>query len=80
MRRQSFRFHGLVRLVLGSALLVSSYAAVAEPFSRGATAVATTRTYTPKVEKAACFGWGPFCPPGWVRTCGFFACRCRPCF
>ena len=39
---------------------------------------AAARNYTP-VEKTACQGWGPWCPPGYVRACGPFGCFCRPC-
>jgi hypothetical protein len=34
--------------------------------------------FTPRHE-AACRGFGPFCPPGYVRACGPFRCWCRPC-
>lgn len=34
---------------------------------------------TPIVKQAACRGWGPYCPPGFVRACGPFRCWCRPC-
>ncbi len=32
------------------------------------------------VEGAACRGWGPYCPPGYVRACGPYRCWCRPCW
>jgi hypothetical protein len=34
---------------------------------------------TPIAEQAACQGWGPYCPPGFVRACGPYRCWCRPC-
>ena len=39
---------------------------------------AAVQNYTP-VQKTACQGWGPWCPPGYVRACGPFGCFCRPC-
>ncbi len=32
------------------------------------------------ITKAACWGWGPFCPPGRTRVCGPYRCWCRPCW
>ena len=39
-----------------------------------------TRNFTP-VEKAACFGWGRYCRPGFHRVCGPRGrrCWCAPC-
>lgn len=36
--------------------------------------------YTPRPHQVACQGWGPYCGPGYVRTCGHWHCWCRPCF
>jgi hypothetical protein len=30
-------------------------------------------------QDAACQGWGRYCGPGFVRTCGPYRCWCRPC-
>jgi hypothetical protein len=35
------------------------------------------KNYSP-IQKAACGGWGRFCPPGYVWRCRPF-CRCVPC-
>jgi hypothetical protein len=35
---------------------------------------------TPLVTKAACNGYGPYCGPGWIRRCGYWGCRCVPCY
>jgi hypothetical protein len=35
---------------------------------------------TPVVQQAACRGYGPYCGPGFVRTCGPYRCWCRPCY
>jgi hypothetical protein len=32
------------------------------------------------VQQAACRGFGPYCPPGYVRACGPYRCWCRPCY
>ena len=31
------------------------------------------------IEKAACGGWGKYCPPGYTWRCGPARCACRPC-
>lgn len=80
MKKTSVSKVRVLGAVLAAGMVLSSYAAVAEPFSKSAGAAFAARPYSSKIEKTACFGWGPFCPPGWVRTCGIFACRCRPCF
>ena len=36
---------------------------------------AAAQSYTP-IEKAACWGWGPHCGPGWTWTCGPYGRRC----
>jgi len=40
---------------------------------------ALAQNATPIVQQTACRGFGPYCPPGYVRTCGPFRCWCRPC-
>lgn len=32
------------------------------------------------LHKAACRGFGPYCPPGTTRVCGRWRCFCRPCY
>jgi hypothetical protein len=32
------------------------------------------------LKEAACRGFGPYCPPGFVRACGPYRCWCRPCY
>ena len=32
------------------------------------------------IKKAACGGWGPWCPPGTVRRCGPYRCWCARCW
>jgi hypothetical protein len=31
------------------------------------------------IHKAACFGFGRWCPPGMRRVCGPYRCWCAPC-
>jgi hypothetical protein len=40
---------------------------------------ALAQNATPIVQQAACRGFGPYCPPGWVRRCGPFRCWCARC-
>ena len=39
---------------------------------------ALAKHYSP-IEKTACYGWGPHCPPGTTWRCGPYRCWCRPC-
>lgn len=80
MHVKSIVASNFVRLFMGAMLLASAQAAMAAPPVRSNALATDNRAMTPRIEKAACYGWGPFCPPGWVRSCGLFACRCRPCF
>ena len=65
-----------VTLTLAIALLFAGSAVLTADAqtSRGA-----AQNFTP-IEPAACRGWGPYCRPGFVRTCGRFRCWCRPCW
>ena len=32
-------------------------------------------------KPAACYGFGPYCPPGTTRRCGYYGrCWCAPCW
>ena len=37
------------------------------------------QNFTP-VQRAACRGPGPYCPPGFTRRCWGWRCRCVPCW
>jgi hypothetical protein len=71
-----------VTLTLAIALLFAGSAVLTADAqtSRGANNIAgAAQNFTP-IEPAACRGWGPYCRPGFVRTCGRFRCWCRPCW
>ena len=46
--------------------------------TRGANDIAGAAQNFSPIQPAACRGWGPYCRPGFVRTCGRFRCWCRP--
>ena len=59
-------------------------------FVLGSMALASAQTQAPgasniqaqaqtSVHKAACFGWGRWCPPGRHRVCGPYRCWCAWC-
>jgi hypothetical protein len=64
-------------LVLGSMALSAS----AQTQQSGANSLhSLAQNATPITKQAACRGWGRWCPPGWVRRCGPWRCRCVPCW
>lgn len=61
--------------ILVTGLQASSVAAA----SLGSNVLSTaTKNFTP-IHKAACGGWGRWCPPGSHRVCGPWRCWCAPC-
>jgi hypothetical protein len=55
-------------------------AANAQNQNNGASSLhAQIQNATP-IQKAACGGWGPYCPPGTVRRCGPWRCWCARCW
>jgi hypothetical protein len=63
-------------LVLGSL----SIAANAQSVASGAARLhAQVQNATP-IDKAACHGFGAYCPPGTVRRCGPYRCWCARCY
>jgi len=66
-------------LVLGT-MAISANAQTQAP---GAASVhAQLQNATPIIKQAACNGTtGAYgCGPGWVRRCGYYGCRCVPCY
>lgn len=68
--------------LVAAALAVATTALTANAQSIGPGAAnfhALAQNATPIIQKTACQGWGPYCPPGWVRACNGWRCWCRPC-
>jgi hypothetical protein len=74
----------VIVLTLAAAALFTgllTWKAEAQTWRRGALAIdAASQNYTP-IEKAACWGWGPHCPPGRHWVCGprGYHCWCARC-
>ena len=67
-----------ITLALAMALAFAGSAVVTADAqtTRGANNIAgAVENFTP-IQPAACRGWGPYCRPGFVRTCGRFRCWC----
>jgi hypothetical protein len=47
--------------------------------TQGANALNAQAQNATIVHKAACFGWGRWCPPGRRHVCGPYRCWCAPC-
>jgi Spy/CpxP family protein refolding chaperone len=61
-------------------LAASAIAASAQIQSSAAAGLhAQIQNATP-IKKAACGGWGPYCPPGTTRQCGPYRCWCARCW
>lgn len=70
----------LTRTVAMAALVLGSMALTANAQTQGAASIHALVNATPIVKQAACRGYGPYCPPGYVRACGPYRCWCRPCY
>jgi len=70
-------------MTLTAAVLVLATAAIsarAQTQAGGAAGLhAQIQNYT-AITKAACGGWGPYCPPGTTRRCGPYRCWCARCW
>jgi len=67
-------------LAAAAAVLVTINMSANAQASAGAGIHALVQNSTPIVKPVACQGWGPYCPPGFVRACGPYRCWCRPCY
>jgi len=75
MRKITLTFVAAVFVVGATALSVQ--AQTAAPGAAGINAQAQTATI---IHKAACNGWGRWCPPGRRHACDAFHCWCAPCW
>jgi hypothetical protein len=69
-----------ITLALAMALAFAGSAVVTADAqtTRGANNIAgAVENFTP-IQPAACRGWGPYCRPGFVRTCGRFRAGVAP--
>ena len=72
----------LTMTLTAAALILGTMAigANAQTQSSGAASFhAQIKNATP-LKEAACRGFGPYCPPGFVRRCGPYRCWCAPCY
>jgi hypothetical protein len=80
---QTNQKEGLMRKVtmtLAAALFVlGSVAVAANAQTQGAASIQAQAQNATIIHKAACFGFGRWCPPGMRRVCGPYRCWCRPC-
>jgi hypothetical protein len=71
----------IIATLAAAALLAGllTLSADAQTWKRGAAGLAN-QNFTP-IEKAACWGWGPHCPPGRHWVCGPWGrhCWCARC-
>jgi hypothetical protein len=59
---------------------IMAIASIAQTQAPGAASLhAQIQNATP-IHRAACGGFGPYCPPGTTRVCGPYRCWCRPCY
>lgn len=63
-------------LVLGS----MAFSASAQTQAPGAAGIQVQERIATPIHKAACGGWGRWCPPGRHRVCNPWHCWCAPCW
>lgn len=71
----------LIALAISAAVIgagMFAWNAEATTSTAAATLGAMGKNYSP-VKKAACYGWGRHCPPGFRWRCGPYRCWCAPC-
>jgi hypothetical protein len=70
----------LALTLAATALLLGSVAFNAEAQTQGAGTINAQAQNATIIHKAACGGWGRWCPPGRHRVCGPYRCWCAPCW
>jgi hypothetical protein len=71
---------GKITMTLAAAIFVVGSTAVANAQTQGASSLNAQAQNATMIHKAACGGWGRWCPPGSVRRCGPYRCWCAPCW
>jgi hypothetical protein len=66
-----------ITMTLAAAIFVVGSVGLANAQTQGAFSLNAQATI---IHKAACGGWGHWCPPGSVRRCGPYRCWCAPCW
>jgi hypothetical protein len=71
----------LVITVAATAFALGTMAQVltANAQTQGAATIHAQAQNATPIHKAACGGWGRWCPPGSHRVCGPMRCWCAPC-
>jgi hypothetical protein len=69
----------LTMTLTAAVLMLGTMAVAANAQSQGAASLHAQINNATPIHKAACGGFGPYCPPGFVRACGPYRCWCRPC-
>ena len=64
-----------------AALVLTAFviAASAQIQTRGAAGLRAQLQNATPIQRAACWGWGPYCPSGTIRRCGPYRCWCVRC-
>ena len=70
-----------ITMTLAAAALVLGSLAVANAQTQGASSMNAQAQNATIIHKAACGGWGRWCPPGRRHVCnGWGRCWCAPCW
>jgi hypothetical protein len=69
-----------ITMTFAAALFVLGTLAIpADAQTQGASNLNAQAQNATIIHKAACFGWGRWCPPGRHRVCGPYRCWCAVC-
>jgi hypothetical protein len=75
MKKLAMTFATAIILFSGS----FGWQAQAQTLQQGATKIHAAAATLVPTKQVACQGPGPYCGPGYVRSCGPYGCVCRPC-
>jgi hypothetical protein len=70
---------GKLAIALTTAALMLGTVWVANAQTQGAATLHQQAQNATIIHKAACLGYGRWCPPGLRRVCGPYRCWCAPC-